>query len=217
MFAAFSFSSVAGSSRKLKEEPHEYDADVKPQSVPTTSIGQSTRTDKRRKLLVKKELFDPGAIGGRRVSEVVNVKAEVDIEDIKGHIATQKDLKNESNETKVIRFHTKAEGEQKGRSPPHWEKIVEEIRSMRIDKDAPVDLFGTHQLLDVSADKETQRFHALVAAMISSQTRDAVTGAAMQRLHAMPGGLTITQVASDSVEVDALAEILKPVGFYSGL
>jgi len=50
--------------------------------------------------------------------------------------------------------------------------------------------------------------------MISSQTRDAVTGAAMQRLHAMPGGLTITQVASDSVEVDALAEILKPVGFY---
>jgi hypothetical protein len=38
----------------------------------------------RRKLLVKKELFDPGAIGGRRVSEVVNVKAEVDIEDIKG-------------------------------------------------------------------------------------------------------------------------------------
>jgi hypothetical protein len=30
----------------------------------------------------------------------------------------------------------------------------------------------------------------------------------------MPGGLTITQVASDSVEVDALAEILKPVGFY---
>lgn len=33
---------------------------------------------------MKKELFDPGAIGGRRVSEVVNVKAEVDIEDIKG-------------------------------------------------------------------------------------------------------------------------------------
>lgn len=29
-----------------QEEPHEYDADVKPQSVPTTSIGQSTRTDK---------------------------------------------------------------------------------------------------------------------------------------------------------------------------
>lgn len=47
---------------------------------------------------------------------------------LSGHIATQKDLKNESNETKVSRFQTKAEGEQKGRSPPHWEKIVEEIR-----------------------------------------------------------------------------------------
>lgn len=47
---------------------------------------------------------------------------------LSGHIATPKDLKNESNETKVSRFQTKAEGEQKGRSPPHWEKIVEEIR-----------------------------------------------------------------------------------------
>ena len=33
---------------------------------------------------MKKELFDPVATGGRHISEVVNVKAEVDIEDIKG-------------------------------------------------------------------------------------------------------------------------------------
>lgn len=53
-----------------------------------------------------------------------------------------------------------------------------------------------------------------MAAMISSQTRDAVTGAAMQRLRAMPGGLNVAHIASDDVEIDALAEILKPVGFY---
>lgn len=70
------------------------------------------------------------------------------------------------------------------------------------------------QLFDLEANKETQQFQALVAAMISSQTRDAVTGAAMQRLRAMSGGLTIAQIASDAIEVDALAEILKPVGFY---
>lgn len=70
------------------------------------------------------------------------------------------------------------------------------------------------QLFDSEASKETQQFQALVAAMISSQTRDAVTGAAMQRLRAMPGGLTVAQIASDVVEVGALAEILKPVGFY---
>lgn len=29
-----------------QEEPHEYDADVKPQFVPTRSIGQPGRTDK---------------------------------------------------------------------------------------------------------------------------------------------------------------------------
>ena len=70
------------------------------------------------------------------------------------------------------------------------------------------------QLFDVEANKETQQFQVLVAAMISSQTRDAVTGAAMQRLRAIPGGLNISQIASDAMEVDALAEILKPVGFY---
>ena len=70
------------------------------------------------------------------------------------------------------------------------------------------------QLIDLEVNKQTQQFQALVAAMISSQTRDAVTGAAMQRLRAIPGGLNVSQIASDAIEVDALAEILKPVGFY---
>lgn len=70
------------------------------------------------------------------------------------------------------------------------------------------------QLMDATADKETQKFHALVAAMISSQTRDAVTSAAMQRLQRVPGGLSVANIATDEVSMDTLAEILKPVGFY---
>ncbi len=70
------------------------------------------------------------------------------------------------------------------------------------------------QLMDATADKETQKFHALVAAMISSQTRDAVTSAAMQRLQRVPGGLSVANIATDEVSMGTLAEILKPVGFY---
>lgn len=70
------------------------------------------------------------------------------------------------------------------------------------------------QLVDRSADEETQRFHALVAAVISSQTKDAVTAAAMERLRGLPGGLTVRQLASPEVSAEALEKALHPVGFF---
>lgn len=95
---------------------------------------------------------------------------------------------------------------------PFWNKNQSLFNTLNIS--ACWIAWNVLQLLDVEANKETQQFQALVAAMISTQTRDAVTGAAMQRLRAMPGGLNISKIASDAIEVDALAEILKPVGFY---
>eukprot|EP00897_Mesotaenium_endlicherianum_P008075 jgi/Mesen1/7296/ME000373S06361 len=86
--------------------------------------------------------------------------------------------------------------------------------SMRAAKDAPVDLFGTRQLVDAGAEREVQEFHALVAAMISSQTRDQVTAAAMHRLRALPGGLTVRQVADPACTLATLEDLLRPVGFY---
>ncbi|KAI5082978.1 hypothetical protein GOP47_0002721 [Adiantum capillus-veneris] len=85
---------------------------------------------------------------------------------------------------------------------------------MRAGQDAPVDQMGTHQLADRTADKKTQQFQILVAAVISSQTRDSVTAAAMMRLHALPGGLTIGNLFRQELTIHQLAEILKPVGFY---
>lgn len=98
--------------------------------------------------------------------------------------------------------------------PANWRTIIDGIRCMRADRDAPVDHMGTHQLADEAADTPTQRFHLLVAAMISSQTRDLVTAAAMGRLHALSGGLNIHGLCNKELTVDNLAEILKPVGFY---
>lgn len=168
----------------------------------------------RRKFTAKKEQFDPGAtVEGS--SGLVKVEAKVEIED-SDQLITRSCVKVEPlpKPLKVRQSRSKSDGLPQESAPENWEQIVEGIRCMRLDKDAPVDLFGTHQLIDLEVNKETQQFQALVAAMISSQTRDAVTGAAMQRLRAIPGGLNVSQIASDAIEVDALAEILKPVGFY---
>lgn len=70
------------------------------------------------------------------------------------------------------------------------------------------------QCVDPEADLETQRFQALVAAMISSQTKDPVTAAAMLRLRALPGGLTIANVADPGMSVESLQSTLHPVGFF---
>ncbi|KAL3693824.1 hypothetical protein R1sor_007475 [Riccia sorocarpa] len=99
-------------------------------------------------------------------------------------------------------------------APSDWERILEEVRIMRINRDAPVDLFGSGQLIDRSKDAETQKFHVLIAAMLSTQTRDSITAAAMKRLHAVPGGLTPQRVADDDLTLETLEELLKPVGFY---
>eukprot|EP00850_Spirogloea_muscicola_P020635 SM000222S06976 [mRNA] locus=s222:133582:136074:+ [translate_table: standard] len=110
--------------------------------------------------------------------------------------------------------------------PAGWEIALDAIsralREMRVARDAPVDIFNPRlrvlhsmrQLVDRAADDKTRRFQALVAAVISSQTRDAVTGAAMARLRALPGGLCVDQVASPETPLELLAETLKPVGFY---
>ncbi|KAG0625242.1 hypothetical protein M758_2G039600 [Ceratodon purpureus] len=227
VFAAFSFAAAPGTishptSRRgthkltIKKELEEDVSNdgIKPQAVASGCDRSVVRTDKRRKLSAKKEQFDPGAtVEGS--SGFAKTEAKLEIEDT-DQLITRSSVKVEPlpKALKVRQSRSKSDASPKASAPENWEQIVEEIRSMRIDKDAPVDLFGTHQLLDVEANKETQQFQALVAAMISSQTRDAVTGAAMQRLRAMPGGLTISQIASDAIEVDALAEILKPVGFY---
>lgn len=53
------------------------------------------------------------------------------------------------------------------------------IKSMRQGADAPVDLMGCHTCADRNADPKTFRFQTLVALMLSSQTKDQVTSAAM--------------------------------------
>ncbi|KAH8395707.1 hypothetical protein KR222_010264, partial [Zaprionus bogoriensis] len=108
-----------------------------------------------------------------------------------------------------------------------WWQQLQNIRMMRAETPAPVDTQGCHQCADADADAkvsmrsesrsaslshclQTQRFHKLVALMLSSQTKDEITFEAMKRLKAK----TLTPSSVQQTPVDVLEGLLYPVSFY---
>jgi len=117
--------------------------------------------------------------------------------------------------------HLTAQAQAKtGVAPPeNWEKVYAGIEQMRFREggiafNAPVDTVGCAQLANPLADDRTRRFHTLVSLMLSSQTKDPVTAAAMGNLHRhWPTGLTIDNLLATS---DAtLDSLINKVGFHN--
>lgn len=97
--------------------------------------------------------------------------------------------------------------------PVNWEETLDCIRKMRKAGDAPVDTMGCDQCMEKDSPPAVMRFQALISLMLSSQTKDQVTYAAMQRLkNYEKGGLTVDSVLKMSDEI--LGEIIYPVGFW---
>ncbi|CAB3253151.1 unnamed protein product [Arctia plantaginis] len=94
--------------------------------------------------------------------------------------------------------------------PPNWKEFLVNLRIMRANNDAPVDTMGCHMSMDPHASPETYRYQCLISLMLSSQTKDQVTFAAMGRLRAR--GLTVDNVLSMSD--DELGKLIYPVGFW---
>ncbi|MEQ2267012.1 Endonuclease III-like protein 1 [Xenotaenia resolanae] len=94
--------------------------------------------------------------------------------------------------------------------PPCWMKQLGFIREMRSGRDAPVDNLGAEKCYDTQAPAHVRRFQVLVSLMLSSQTKDQVTGAAMQRLR-VHGCTAENIVATDDKK---LGELIYPVGFW---
>lgn len=68
--------------------------------------------------------------------------------------------------------------------PSNWDQIYSLIHAFRTANPiAPVDTMGCEDLFWQSSPPQQQRYHTLTALMLSSQTKDTVTAAAMQRLH----------------------------------
>jgi endonuclease-3 len=87
-------------------------------------------------------------------------------------------------------------------------KIIQQLRKV---KDAPVDLWGCDKVVDKSAPREVFEFQILVAAMLSSQTKDQMVKRGMDSLLvpdlSVEGILSLTEA-----EID---EKIKMVGFHT--
>ncbi|XP_050346015.1 endonuclease III-like protein 1 [Nymphalis io] len=94
--------------------------------------------------------------------------------------------------------------------PNNWKDFLINLRIMRSNNDAPVDSMGCHMCMDENAPPKVVRYQSLISLMLSSQTKDQVTFAAMERLRAR--GLTIDNVLKMSDE--ELGQLIYPVGFW---
>lgn len=92
----------------------------------------------------------------------------------------------------------------------HFEQQYAQILQMRSARDAPVDKMGCAELHQSDATPAVQRFQTLVSLMLSSQTKDEITAAAMEKLK--KHGLTIQNMQSTPAET--IAQLIYPVGFY---
>ncbi|CAA7026474.1 unnamed protein product [Microthlaspi erraticum] len=99
-----------------------------------------------------------------------------------------------------------------GRPPENWEKVLEGIRKMTSsEKAASVDTVECDRTGSFLPPKE-RRFYVLIGTLLSSQTKDHVTGAAVERLH--QNGL-LTPEAIDKADESTIKELIYPVGFYT--
>ncbi|CAI2165843.1 7047_t:CDS:2 [Funneliformis geosporum] len=100
--------------------------------------------------------------------------------------------------------------------PVNWDIVYAAIKEFRQSIVAPVDTMGCERLADEPSDiitPQTSRFQSLVALMLSSQTKDQVTAAAIQNLRQkLPGGLNLDSILQ--AEEEFLDECISKVGFH---
>jgi len=98
--------------------------------------------------------------------------------------------------------------------PANWEETWRLTTTMRAQVLAPVDTMGCESLADPSVPPKEQRFQTLVSLMLSSQTKDTVTAAAVRALQrGLPGGLTVEAVRG--VNAQELDGMIRSVGFHN--
>ncbi|XP_071949243.1 endonuclease III-like protein 1 [Antedon mediterranea] len=94
--------------------------------------------------------------------------------------------------------------------PVNWRDQLEGIKEMRKIRDAPVDTMGASQICDISAEPAVYRYQVLLSLLLSSQTKDQVTSAAMMKLR--EHGLNIDNILATSEE--DIGQLIFPVGFW---
>lgn len=94
--------------------------------------------------------------------------------------------------------------------PPDFYDVWSTVFSLRAVRDAPVDLWGCDKVVDIKAPTDVFEFQTLVAAMLSSQTKDRAVKEGMDNL--LMGDLSVGGVLT--MTEDEVDEKIKMVGFH---
>ncbi|KAJ7119015.1 DNA glycosylase [Mycena epipterygia] len=95
-------------------------------------------------------------------------------------------------------------------APARWREVYDTIKEMRSNTVAPVDTMGCHMAQQHETDPKNKRFVTLVSLMLSPQTKDQVTDAAVHKLRTALGGTVSLDgllAAEDSVILDAINKV----------
>ncbi|KAI0355143.1 DNA glycosylase [Trametes cingulata] len=98
-------------------------------------------------------------------------------------------------------------------APPRWREAYDAIKRMRARIVAPVDTMGCDQAQLKETDPKNQRFSTLVSLMLSSQTKDEVTDAAVAKLRQAVGG-SLSVDAILQADESTISEAICKVGFW---
>ncbi|EFC41591.1 predicted protein [Naegleria gruberi] len=88
-------------------------------------------------------------------------------------------------------------------------EALKEYRKKNLN--APVDTMGCSVLADSNADEKTQRFQVLVSLMLSSQTKDQITAAAVRKLQE---NNVLSVAEMNKLSEKEIQDLIYPVGFY---
>lgn len=98
--------------------------------------------------------------------------------------------------------------------PPKWEEVYTTTQIMRKRLLAPVDTMGCEALAEETRAPLDRRLQTLIALMLSSQTKDTVTAAAMTNLQQnLPGGFTLSSLLA--VPAEDFNKLIEKVGFHN--
>ncbi|KAJ3556462.1 hypothetical protein NM688_g2013 [Phlebia brevispora] len=98
-------------------------------------------------------------------------------------------------------------------APPNWREVYDKIKDMRQSIVAPVDTMGCDQAQFGETDPRNRRFATLVSLMLSSQTKDEVTDAAVAKLREAVGG-SLSVDAILKADESKISEAIAKVGFW---
>ncbi|KAM9965853.1 hypothetical protein ACTFIR_006032 [Dictyostelium discoideum] len=127
---------------------------------------------------------------------------------IKNEIKKEEEEEEEEKVIEDIKIKTHINGVSLAKI--HWKEVWDKIKIMRSENVAPVDTLGAESFNQDNIEPIEKRFHILVGCLLSSQTKDAITHAAVVRLKEY--GLTVDKMLT--IDTDKLETLLYPVGFY---